>query len=175
MTGREWEVLHQLVRSRGSSSLRDIAARLGVSLEYARLLCRYLYTRHLLDQGPGEVFTLTADARNLVERRAWARGERVGSPPVVGGEGQIDRATVQSVADSLSEAVQRSIQRQLRRGAGSSPLLERDPVTIKTTFDDPTDATLELETNLREPAAEAPPGVTVRKQAEALQALRTGR
>lgn len=166
MTSRELEVLLHLARSGGRSSLGQIAERIGISSAYGRLLCAALYARHCVDKQPGEVFVLTGTGQQEVEGRS---GET--APPRAWrvSEKALDRGMVESVASTLTGAVQRALRRQLQRGdAGAPPA----PIAIKTSFDElAPDATASLETNLENAPQEVEPDTGVRQQARALQAL----
>lgn len=70
MTPRELEMLHTMYQLGGQASMRAISKKMGLSLDYSRVLSQVLLRQHLLEQTAGRLLTVTAQGRLLVERRS---------------------------------------------------------------------------------------------------------
>lgn len=77
MTPRESEILHTVYQLGGQASVRTVSKKTGLSLNYSHVLSQALLRQHLLEQTAGQLFTITAQGRLLVERRGKA-GETAG-------------------------------------------------------------------------------------------------
>lgn len=166
MTAREFETLKGIARKGGSAHPAWIAGRLGVSVDYVRLLCAALVRDDYVDVTPEGFYTLTAKGkRELFERgviRDWQAEDLELLPP------EVRQKLAHELADEIKKEVGSTIGELVER----LPRKGREDIQIRTDYVFPLESA-RLEHNLGARAEKEKTGKAdkIEEAAKALKAL----
>lgn len=103
MTAREFEALRGIARKGGAVSVAWIAARLGVSSEYVRMLCAALVRDDVVDVTPEGCYVLTPRGKRALHERGvrmgWSPEELEILPP------EVRKQLAHELADAIKQEV----------------------------------------------------------------------
>lgn len=174
MTAREFETLKGIARKGGSAHPAWIAARLGVSVDYVRLLCAALVRDDYVDVTSEGLYTLTAKGkRELFERgviKDWQAEDLELLP--AGVRQKLAHELADEIKKEVGSTIGELVERLPRRGRGGGGPAGEEEIKIRTDYVFPLESA-RLEHNLGARAEKERTGKAdkIEEAAKALKAL----
>lgn len=133
MTAREYEALRGIARRGGTASAAQVAARIGVSREYVRVLCASLMRDDFVDVTPEGRYTLTPRGKRALYERGgrtrWHPEELELLPP------DVRKKLAHELADEIKKEVGGAIGSLVgERSREGAVTVRREGITIRSDY-----------------------------------------